>query len=229
MTAPATVVGCDTTDMVVVHRMFRRLFRDGPALVQTVRPGDDAHRRLVVDHLLQLCGALHVHHRTEDEHLWDRLDGRAPACGIHVRLMRQQHADVAEHLDAAQAALIAWRSSGSAEDAATSEAETAAITASLEQHLGDEERRILPEASRILTQKEWDVLGRAARSEKADLPDFVRPVSSWVQLGLMLDGLDEQQRRDARRVLPAPAILLYALIGRRRFTAYRTRLWGTAA
>lgn len=227
--APARTAGCDTQDMVVVHRMFRRLFAEGPSLVRTVRAGDDAHRRFVVDHLLQLCGALHHHHRAEDEHLWGTLTARAPGCSVHVQLMKRQHAAMGERLDAAQAALIAWRAGGSAEDAAASAGAMQAVLAALEQHLGDEERRILPEAAKAMTQKEWDVLGRVARSGKAEVPDFVQAVSPWVQLGLMLDGLDEQQLREVRRVLPAPAIVLYGLVGRRRFAAYRRRLWGTAA
>jgi hypothetical protein len=229
MATPSSSAGCDTRDMVVVHRMFRRLFRDGPALVRSVAPGDDEHRRFVVGHLLQLCGALHNHHRTEDEHLWDRLAAKAPACSIHIGLMRQQHAAMAVRLDAAEAALVAWRADGAAQQAAACEGAMAAVLESLQEHLGDEERRILPAASEALTQKEWDVLSRVARSEKVDVPDFVRSVSPWVQLGLMLDGLDEHEAREARHVLPAPAIVLYRLVGRRRFAAYRRRLWGTAA
>jgi hemerythrin-like domain-containing protein len=229
MATTTPTAGCDTQDMVVVHRMFRRLFRDGPALIRGVARGDADHRRFVVDHLLQLCGALHNHHRTEDQHLWDRLAAKAPACSIHVGLMRQQHAEMAVRLDTAEAALIAWRADGAAEQAAACEDAMVGVVDSLEEHLGDEERRILPEAARALTQKEWDVLSKVARSEKVEVPDFVQPVSPWVQLGLMLDGLDEHEAREARRVLPAPAIVLYRLVGRRRFAAYRRRLWGTAA
>ncbi len=229
MTTTSDRTGCDTEDMVVIHRMFRRLFRDGPVLVGNVRPGDDEHRRPVVDHLLQLTAALHNHHRTEDEHLWDRLTAKAPGCAVHVRLMQQQHAAMAERLTDADRVLTAWRGSGSEADAAASLAAMSEVLRSLDEHLGDEERRILPEASRAMTQKEWDVIGRVARAEKTHVPEFVQPVSPMVQLGLMLDGLDEQGLKEVRRVLPRPAIVLYTLLGKRRFAAYRKKVYGPAA
>lgn len=225
----AAPTACDTQDMVIVHRMFRRLFEDGPALVRVVAPGADPHRRAVVDHLLRLCSALRNHHTTEDDNLWNRLSARAPGCSIHVALMRRQHTEMADHLRAAEAALAAWRGSGSAADAEASEEAMTSVLASLRQHLSDEERRILPEAARVMTQKEWDVIGRAARKEAIVVPDFVAKLSPWVQLGLMLDGLNEQQLRETRRILPAPALLLYRLVGARKFAAYRADLWGTAA
>ena len=229
MTTTSDRTGCDTEDMVVVHRMFRRLFRDGPVLVGNVRPGDDEHRRAVVDHLLQLNAALHNHHRTEDENLWDRLTAKAPGCGVHVQLMQAQHAAMADRLTDADRVLTAWRESGSEADAAAGLAAMSEVLRLLDEHLGDEERRILPEASRALTQKEWDIVGKAARAEKARVPAFVQPVSPMVQLGLMLDGLDEQGLKEVRRILPRPAIVLYTLLGKRRFAAYRKKVYGPAA
>ena len=69
--------GCDTSEMLVVHRLFRRVFGEAPDLVLGVPSGDAGRVRAVGDHLLLIARGLHGHHSTEDTLLWDELASRA--------------------------------------------------------------------------------------------------------------------------------------------------------
>ena len=87
--------GCDTSGMLLVHRIFRWLYRELPQLVREVEPGDTARSAIVGRYAHLDFFALHMHHETEDMVLWDRLEAREPGCALHVGQMRGQHAEVA--------------------------------------------------------------------------------------------------------------------------------------
>ena len=72
--------GCDTTDMLIVHRVFRRAFGEAPDLVRSVPASDVGRVRAIGDHLLLLAKGLHGHHSGEDALLWDELSSRNPGC-----------------------------------------------------------------------------------------------------------------------------------------------------
>ena len=110
--APAAKT-CDASGMIEIHRMFRRSFGEGPALVRGVRAGDIAHAEAVATQLATISLGLHAHHEGEDERLWDALEERAPSCAIHVERMKEQHAVMLVHLAELDAALPAWRASAS--------------------------------------------------------------------------------------------------------------------
>src|SRR6478735_3265846 len=107
-------LGCDTSDMLTIHALFRRAFTDAPVLVRGVADGDATRAAVVSAHVRELAGALHHHHQGEDELLWDTLEKRAPACALHVGLMRAQHAATAAGLADLQAALPGWEQGASA-------------------------------------------------------------------------------------------------------------------
>ena len=90
--------GCDTSGMILVHRIFRWLYRELPELVREVDPGDTERSAIVgrYTHLDLFAMHMHMHHETENMVLWDRLVAREPACALHIGQMRAQHAEVAE-------------------------------------------------------------------------------------------------------------------------------------
>src|SRR3954470_5878126 len=77
-TAPAAP---DTSDMVVVHRVFRREIHLLPVQVEAVPDGEGPRFDLVAAHAAELFSGLHHHHTAEDELLWPRLRERAPLDG----------------------------------------------------------------------------------------------------------------------------------------------------
>lgn len=215
--------GCDTSEMLVVHRLFRRVFGEAPDLVLGVPDGDGERVRAVGDHLLLIARGLHGHHSTEDTLLWDELSARSPGCSIHVSLMRRQHAAIGTALDDLEAAVPRWMAAPSPTTREPVLASLEAILAGLREHLGDEERLILPTVGQTFSQREWDRLGEHARAETPRNLQFI-------QLGFLLDALEPAERAEFERtVLPAPARVLYRLIGRRQYRDYRRKVFGTAA
>jgi hypothetical protein len=220
---PAEKVGCDTSDMFVIHGLLRSLFADTTGLVEGVRDGDAERAEIVGAHLVEISTALHHHHVTEDANLWDQLEARDPSCSVHVTQMKAQHARVAESVSALQAALPAWRGSGTAADAGPVLIALDGILGGLREHLGDEESIILPIAARTMTQSAWNRLGEEGRAS-------VPKDRMFIQLGFILASLPTDRREKWKKeFLPLPARLMYALVGRRQYEQHRAKVYGTAA
>jgi hypothetical protein len=208
-TVPTTT--CRSDEVVVIHRLFRRLYSEAPALVRDVARGDVAQARRVGKHLHGIIALLHVHHRTEDEYFWDRMSERAPSCGLHVALMRRQHGAVSDRLDVADALADRWARRADAATAARLATELDEIDRLLVEHLADEEREAFPVLDAILSDAEWDDIHKHAQRHKPPLPVFVL-------LGLILDSIPESER-DAwfEKEFPAPIRLAYRVTGRRQY------------
>lgn len=217
-----TATGCDTSDLLVIHRVFRDLYARAPGLVAAC--GDDPRRHaLVREHIDEITEALHRHHTGEDITLWDRLETRSPACALHVARMRAQHATVAEHLERVRTAKDAWRDDPVGGTTALVD-ELSALEAALVDHLNDEERTIRPLAGDLLTQTEWDELrdhGIAGTPKSRML----------IQVGYLLRtfGDDEAGRLEFWNALPAVVRVLYRLFGERQLSRELTALYGRAA
>jgi len=202
----------------VIHRLFRRLFAEAPGLVRDVDAGDAPRARHVAKHLHGIIALLHVHHRTEDEFFWDVMDERAPACGLHVALMRRQHGVVSDRLDIADALVHRWARAADAPLAVRLATELEEIDRLLVEHLADEERDAFPVLDEILSDAEWDDIHRHARRHKPPLPIFVL-------LGLMLEGVPESEREAwFEREMPAPIRAAYRVAGRRQYERAIRRL-----
>lgn len=208
---------CDTDDMRVVHGFLRALFLDAPGLVRIVCDHQPRRRAAVSRHIALLSATLANHHETEDTLLWDDLERRAPRCAAHVGLMRRQHGEMADMLAALDISLAEWDLRGGADDGTVS-SHLDSIRASLDHHLGDEERWILPVASMTLTQAEWNRLGEMGGSHTPKGMAFIL-------LGYLLRSLPHEDReRWTRTSLPIPVRILWALFGRRSFDRYRRDL-----
>ena len=211
-------VGCDTTDLIQVHRIFRWLYNELPGLIRGVDDGDVSRAAVVADYASMDFYALHLHHETEDVVLWDRLVERSPGCAPHVELMRAQHAQVAAELAEVEPLLEPWRASADAASRDRLATGVARIRDTLIFHLGREEDEIVPVAGSVLTQSEWDEMGEHARTglqaSKRDLPRDVMAI----QLGLMLATVPPEERPAwIKENLPAPLRLLYSLLLKRRY------------
>ncbi|HEY2557493.1 MAG TPA: hemerythrin domain-containing protein [Diaminobutyricibacter sp.] len=208
---------CDARGMAEIHRLFRSGFAEGPALVSGVADGDSAHADVVGDHLSMLSVELHAHHEGEDTRLWGTLEQRTPACSVHVERMKQHHAELLVHLKEMDAALPAWRASGREADAVTVRSALDGINAALAVHLPDEEANIVPVIETTLTPKEVEWF--ADHGRKATPKG-----KNWETLGAILaaqpDGGAEWQREN----LPAPARLLWRIVGKRQYEKNRQEL-----
>ncbi|MFD4959543.1 hemerythrin domain-containing protein [Microbacterium sp. NPDC058389] len=210
--------GCDTSGLILVHRIFRWLYRELPQLIREVEPGDSTRAALVGDYAKLDFFALHLHHETEDTILFDRLAARDPGCVAHVDRLRAQHKDVAARLEHIEPQLAPWVSTAdpALRDAFAGDIE--ALRDTLFAHLGQEEDDILPVAGAVLTQKEWDELETHTRAvlmaHRKELPGDVMSL----QLGLLLASVPEAERDEWYRAnVPAPIRLIYLLLMKRRY------------
>ena len=213
-------LGCDTSDMLTIHALFRRAFTDAPVLVRGVTDGDTARMLPVADHVREVAAALHHHHEGEDLLLWDTLEQRAPACALHVGLMRSQHAATAAQLERLESLMDAWEESAGAAERDAVAALLDDVRDTLLAHLGDEETQILPTASTVMSQREWSLLHEHGMAS-------VPKDRLFLQLGWILEVVPADERAGWLRTnLPAPARLLWRLVGRRQFAAHRARVYG---
>ncbi|HWM15205.1 MAG TPA: hemerythrin domain-containing protein [Microbacterium sp.] len=216
---PAGPKTCDASGMIEIHRLFRRGFGEGPALVRLVAEGDTAHAAAVATQLATMSLGLHAHHEGEDQRLWDALDERAPSCAGHVERMKAQHAELLVHLTALDGALPAWRESASTADAAAVLAALGGVNAAIAVHLPDEETNIVPVMEYTITEPEVKWFSEHGRKS-------IPKGQTWQQLGEILasqpDGGDEWLHKH----MPAPARLAWRWIGRRKYIAHRAALEG---
>jgi hemerythrin-like domain-containing protein len=205
--------GCDTQDMVVVHRAFRREFRLLPRLVRTVPAGDCDRAGVVAAHARNVLDALQHHHEGEDALIWPRLHARTEVPQALVYLMESQHAAVAELMQLTGSLLDRWSVTGSA----TSREELAVVLdhldSALAEHLDDEERSVLPIVARTLTTEEWDAVGTRS------VEGIPRPQLMTLFAGFLEDATEDERSAFLKK-LPMPGRLYYWLVGRRRYENY---------
>jgi len=220
--SPAHRTGCDTSDVLLVHQLFRRHFVDAPVLVRGVEPGDAARAGIVGAHVRELLDGLQRHHQAQDELLWGPLERRSAVCALHTGLMRAQHEGIARMVVRLRAVLPAWEADADAEGGEAVAQGLDEIRAALLAHLALEEERVLPTAADVMTQDEWDLVveqGVAGMPRRRLL----------IRLGWMLDAMPEDAReRWLRRNLPAPVRALWRAVGRPQFAAHRARVYGDA-
>lgn len=210
--------GCDTSGLILVHRIFRWLYRELPQLVRDV-PDGDRERAAVVGRYAHLdFYALHMHHHTEDVALWDRLVARDPGCALHVARMRAEHAQVAERLAVIEPQLRPWAETADPRLADRFAGDIESLRDILNRHLTGEEDDILPVASAVLSQQEWDWMEEHTRAElSAHRKELGKDVLA-LQLGLLLASVPEDERDEWMRAnVPAPIRLLYLLLMKRQY------------
>lgn len=220
MTAPSGAQKlCDTSDMVIVHRMFRRECALLPKLVVTVADGDLARARAVAGHAREVLDMLHHHHVGEDELLWPRLSARTRLHADLLARMDSQHHGLAVLLERAATSLTAWQNAPAAPAGTALAALLRQLSAGLNEHFDEEEAAVLPIVERVITAAEYREVGRRGL---VSIPLTRR----LVVLGYLLEGVTGQERSDFLAAIPAPARLAYRLIGARQHRREAARLRG---
>ena len=186
MTAPSVAQKlCDTSDMVIVHRMFRRECALLPQLVAAVPPGDLARARTVAGHAREVLDMLHHHHVGEDELLWPRLSARTPFHADLLARMDSQHHSLAVLLEHAATSFAAWQDAPIAPTSTELTALLEQLSAGLNEHFDEEEAAILPIVERVITAAEYQEVGQLGL---VSIPLTRRLIMS----GYMLEGATPQ-------------------------------------
>lgn len=210
--------GCDTSGLILVHRIFRWLYRELPLLIRDVKPGDTERAAIVGRYAHLDFFALHMHHETEDMALWDRLTARDPGCALHVDQMRAQHAEVAALLARIEPQLDPWVASADPERGEAFARDIETLRDTLYKHLGHEEELIMPVAGAVMSQQEWDWMEEHTRENLASHRKELGKDIMSLQVGLLIASVPESEREGwMRKNIPAPIRLLYLLLMKRQY------------
>jgi hemerythrin-like domain-containing protein len=210
---------CDTSDMVIVHRMFRRECALLPKLVAGVAGGDVARARTVAGHAREVLDMLHHHHVGEDELLWPRLSARTRFHADLLARMDSQHQGLAVLLEHAATALDEWQDAPTVHTSTPLTTLLEQISNGLDEHFDEEEAAILPVVERVLTAVEYEEVGRRGL---VSIPITRR----LIVLGYLLEGATPQERTVFLAAIPRAVRLAYRLIGQRQHRNETARLRG---
>lgn len=186
---------CNTSDMPLVHRVFRREFAAAPTYLRSVGEGSMGQAAVVADHLLMLLDVLHHHHETEDELIWPELRERAPDAVTLVDDMGAEHEQLAGHIERITTLLRDWRTTGSAVTGAGIAERFGAFVTTMTSHLDHEEHQTLPVCATAIDQDEWDQLAVVAMQAMG--------AATWlICVGAMAEAASEQEWEDFIGAVP---------------------------
>jgi hemerythrin-like domain-containing protein len=163
----------DTRDMKTIHIVFRREFGLLPDLIQSTAPGDEERAKIIADHIRLMSHTLYHHHHAEDQVLWPLLLARAPKevdPVVHVAEGHHQRLDTLLHQ--VETPLAAWASSAAGDDRDALALALRELAVVLFEHMGLEERLVLPVAERHIFTSEWEAMEQLSVAEIApqDVP-----------------------------------------------------------
>lgn len=213
MSDNASIALTDTSDMIQLHRVFRESLGAAAPLVGSVPPGDAARAEVVGSYYANVLALLHSHHEGEDELVWPKLVDRAPEDAETIRRIAGQHEGVLTALEDAEAKLAVWRPDPQIDSGAQLAASLASLGAELSLHLDEEERVILPIASRHMTPEEWGELpGHGMAHFTGD--------KIWLVMGLIQEQMRPEQIAMMESHMPPPVRDFWVNQGRAMFEAY---------
>lgn len=219
----STDIGTDAMaawQMPLIHRIFRRAFREIRQLVPEVAPAAPRRVAAVADHLAFTLNGLHYHHTTEDELIWPRLRERLdPADAALVERMDEQHHAIDREVARVRAAADVWVDAPGLGTATALSDAIDALLAVMEAHLDEEERVVVPLIDRHLTAAEWEELGRTAFEK-------FQPRERPIAMGQLLEVATEDEARRMFADLPPAVRLLWAVAGKRGYRRYVARFRG---
>lgn len=208
----------DSRDMFVVHDMFRRQFKAIPGLVSEVPDGDANQVATVADHVTWMVTFLHAHHEGEDQFVWPRLLERIPTkIDPLILTMEDQHAGLAKALDDLTAKAAGWRTTSAVQERDALAGAATELLVRIAEHLGMEEREVLPLIDKYLTEKEWKQVGGSGL-KKMSFGQLK------VAFGMILDDAGPEQVKIMRDTLPLPAWTFFSLTGPRAYLKYARHL-----
>jgi hypothetical protein len=152
------------TDLVLVHKVFRRELRLLPALVGAVPAGRADRAVLLAGHYRDLATALRHHHHAEQHLLLGRLAERAPLEPAIRDGMQARHRRHEELLDELEAMLGLWTAAADLDVRDLLVDILTELADGVTDHLDLVEQRVLPAVDRHFSNREWLALGLRAAS-----------------------------------------------------------------
>ena len=209
------------SEMLIVHDMFRREFALMPGLVRGVVAGDRDRAQIIGDHIEGATSLLHIHHVLEDDNVWPLLLDR---CGESVaplvRLMEDQHHQIATLIPQVGEAVSIWRDSATVESRQALVDVLDRLIPALKEHLSGEEDRVVPRMEQYITVAEWHApMGGELAAFSAQLP---------LTIGLLMYEGDPHSIDQAIASMPADARPVIRQQAAKTFADHSQRVHGTA-
>ncbi|MFF4346213.1 hemerythrin domain-containing protein [Streptomyces sp. NPDC001530] len=210
----------DVRDMLVVHEAFRQCYSRLPALVREVAPGDVKRAEVVADHAKLIEDFLHLHHKGEDDLLWPKLLERAgDRLGAAVAMLESQHEEIATLLSESSGRLAVWRVQPSKESGEELADSLDRLGALLTEHLGIEEKDVLPLVPEYVTAKEWHELGDHAINA---LPKSKLPIV----FGMLASLADPDVVKLMLSTAPLVPRMIMPVVGPKAYVRHARRVYG---
>lgn len=205
----------DTSDMVEMHRVFRKALSRAGTLIGLAT--ERTTPEVVASYYYNVLRLLHAHHDGEDAGLTPRLVDRNPDRSELISSIASQHRDVLVHLEAAERTLTEWQLSTSDAAAAELIGALAKLEGALTAHLDAEEQQILPIAAGCMTVAEWGELP-AHGLQRFDGDKL------WLVLGLIRAQLSPFNLAEMDAHLPPPLQEMWSGSGKRLYQRFMTKL-----
>jgi len=201
---------CQSTDMVLVHKVFRRELGLLPAMMLAVEPDDSARAAVVSAHCRELTTALRHHHAAESELLMPKLQRRAALDPTVERQMVQRHRAHLALVDELDGLLPLWDEAADPELGTLLADIVTELAAEVAGHLDAIEDLLLPLADQHITPAEWLQLGLRSAG-------WIPLTRMAVLLGALLEDATPQERQNLLGKVPGPARLLFRMVGREQY------------
>lgn len=217
MTELADLPPADTSDMVQMHRVFRKSMTSARGLIDSVPDGDAERAAIVGGYYTNVFRLLHVHHEGEDLLLTPKLLDRLPAHGPVIRSISDQHQEVLIRLEDTERRIDEWQRRPDQETSRELISALTALEAALIPHLDAEEEQVLPLAARCINVMEWGELpGHGLRQFDGN--------KLWLILGLIRSELSPANLADMDAHLPSPVAAMWAESGKSLYRDYMAQL-----
>jgi hemerythrin-like domain-containing protein len=212
----------DAWGMAWVHQVYRREFHILPNLVFETKDGDTERAAVVSEHIDDITASLHEHHVAEDELLWPLLLERAaPESGV-VHRMEAQHETLAELLRELGELLPRWREGAARDDRDRLADVVARASASMDEHLADEEAHVMPLVEQHITADEWMAFERRGH-------ESIPQEKALLFLGLGLEDATPHERDMFVGGLPPGVMQMWNDFGKAEYERQRAVLLGSAS
>jgi hypothetical protein len=207
---PGPVLCTGSAAMRRIHRFFLWAYHEAPGLVRSAGAGDISRASYVGEVLGNFDKVLHVHHEGEDLLMYPQLAERAPACGLHIAQMLEQHRQVTQRLEGIQPIRLRWMETAAAEAGGELARRYEDLSAVLKVHLRREVTEVMPAVDRVMDEKEMNGVGQHG-IERFDKKFMV------AYLGMVLATNPPADRKELFKEIPPPVRLAYRLVGRRMY------------
>jgi iron-sulfur cluster repair protein YtfE (RIC family) len=145
----------DVFEMELLHRVYRKGFRELADLIEGVDADDTLRSDFVGAHIDFFLVALHHHHAAEDEVLWPKLHARVPLHQTTIKRIEDQHREIATSVDSLRRILAPWTATPELGLRAQLAAGAQKLSHQIDEHLAEEEQNVVPMINEQLTPPEW--------------------------------------------------------------------------